>query len=135
MPRPMPVPVSLLLCDDVTHEARTNRTHLIGLFDAIRPRSFPHRHRCLGAFLALTGVEDNYMSQAVCVAPDGTRSFASSPRELRFPRPNFVVRAFFRFFLPQFRRPGIYRMQFFCENQLLAERPFTVLAMGGNGDV
>ncbi len=56
----LPSLVSLFLCDELIHDARSRKTHVFGLFDSIRPRSFPHRQARVGVFVALTGVAGHF---------------------------------------------------------------------------
>ena len=131
----LPSLVSLFLCDELVHDARSGKTHVFGLFDSIRPRSFPHRQARVGVFVALTGIAGIFASRVKCLGPDGSTAFGTMPQSLRLFRPNQVLRVFFRIVLAPFRRPGIYRIQFVCEDQILSERPFIVLSTRGNGDV
>ena len=131
----LPSLVSLFLCDELVHDAPSGKTHVFGLFDSIRPRSFPHRQARVGVFVAITDVAGTFASRVRCLGPDGSTAFGTMPQPLKLSRPNQVLRVFFRIVLAPFRRPGIYRIQFLCVDQLLVERPFIVLSARGNGDV
>ena len=135
MPAELPSLVSLFLCDELLQDERTGKTHVIGLFDTIRSRSFPHRQRRVGVFAGLTGAEGTFSGLVKCLGPDGVMAFSTRPRKPKLSRPNRVLRVFFRILFAPFRRPGTYRMQFLCEDQLLTERPLLVVSSRGNGDV
>lgn len=131
----LPILVSLFLCDELIQDPQSGKTHVFGLFDSIRPRSFPHRQARIGVFVAVTGVSGVFAGRVKCLGPDGSTAFGTMPQPLKLSRPNQVLRVFFRIVLAPFRRPGIYRIQFVCEDEILTERPFIVLSTRGNGDV
>lgn len=135
MAEQLPVPVSLIFCDDVMHDRQKKKFHLIGAFDSVRVRAFPHVCPSLCAVILLTEATGTHTGQLACLAPHGQKAFGSPSRILHFPNARRVVWAVFRLARVPFRTAGIYRMQFLCDNQVLTERPFNVLTTGGNGDV
>ena len=135
MTEQLPVPVSLIFCDDVMHDRQKEKFHLIGSFDSVRARALPHVCRSLCVVILLTQGTGTHTGQLVCLAPNGQKAFGSPSRTLHFPSARVVVWAVFRLAGVPFRKVGIYRWQFLCDNQMLTERPFNVLTTGGNGDV
>ena len=81
-----PVPISLILCDDVIYDQRTRKWHVIGWADCFRVVGFPHRARDFKAFVALTGTEGTVTCHLECFGPTGEKIFASPSRKLIFPR-------------------------------------------------
>jgi uncharacterized protein DUF6941 len=130
----VPNPVSLFLCDEVIHDSKSGKTHVLGMFDAIRTHSFPHQQARVGIFVALTGKVGSFEGRVQCLDPDGAMTFETLPRNLRLSQRRPVLRVFFRILQARFRRPGIYRMQFVCEDHVLTEQPVVVLSKQGNGD-
>lgn len=135
MTRQLPVPVSLIFCDDVMHYPQKEKFHLLGTFDSIRARAFPHRCEQFCAVIVLTEATGSHSGRIVCFAPNGQKAFGSPVRTLYFPNSRVVVWAVFRLAHVPLRTAGIYRVQFLCDNTALTERPFNVLTSGGNGDV
>ena len=130
----LPKLVSLFLCDEVVHDRASGKTNVFGMFDAIRPHSFPHQQARVGVFVALTGKLGTFEGRVQCLGPDGATTFATLPRKLGISRGRPVLRVFFRVLQARFRVPGIYHMQFLCEDRILTEQPFVVLSKQGNGD-
>ena len=130
----LPIPVSLILCDELVHAGR-RKEHLFGLFDTVWANTFPHRLARLGVFVALTGASGRYATRVLCLGPDGQELFGSPLRSVQLEHAQRVTRVFLRLEGVVFRFPGIYRLQLLCNNRLICERPFNVLLKGGNGDV
>ena len=135
MRRQAPVPVSLHFFDDLFEDGRKHKYHLIGSFDAVRAPAFPHRVASFNVCLVLRSGHGDFPYQVLCRDPHGQPAFASGVQVVRFPNLRRVVWASFRIRRVTFQRPGVYRVQVVCDNELWSERPCNVLLAGGNGDV
>ena len=130
-----PVPISLVLCDDVIPDRRSRKFHVIGWADSIRAASFPHAARNFNVFIALTGTQGNLSCQVDCFGPDGQKIFASPARVLVFSRSDQIIVALFRLRGVRFPEAGVYRVRFLCNNHVVTERQIRLMAKGANGDV
>jgi hypothetical protein len=133
-PQP-PVPIALILCDDVIPDRRSRKFHLIGWADSIRAAAFAHAARQFNVFIALTGTQGTFSCHVDCFGPSGQKIFASPARTLAFSRPAQIVMAFFRLQGVRFPEPGVYRVRLLCDNHVVSERHIRVLPKGANGDV
>ena len=92
----LPNLVSLFLCDEVIHDQTSGKTHVLGMFDAIRPHSFPHQQPRVGVFVALTGQLGTVAAWVQCLGPDGSIAFRTLSRNLKLTKRRPVLRVFFR---------------------------------------
>ena len=130
-----PQPISLVICDDVIRDPKTGKIHLIGWASGLGVKSFPHTTALLNVFIGLTAAPSTHDGQVVLLAPDGQRLFRSKSHGLKFTVPAPSIWALFRLGPIRFPTPGVYRLQFLCDNQMLTEREILVRFKGANGDV
>lgn len=130
-----PQPISLVVCDDVIRDSRTGKVYVIGWASGLGVKSFPHTEAGLTIFIGLTGAPGKHIGEVQGLAPSGVRIFGASPFPLEFTVSTPTVWTALRLHRGRFPAPGIYRLQFFCDNLPLTERPFLVRFKGANGDV
>jgi len=126
MDKPKPVPVALIVCDNVYKESR-GKTALIGLFNRITVSRFPTRHSRICVYAAVTSVRptDTYKVEFVHSETDEPAFAAEGPPpgkidpvgicEFTFTIDNLVL-----------KEPGLYYVRFWGNGYPLMERPITV---------
>jgi hypothetical protein len=129
--RVLPVAKSIILCDDVVPDPGTDKVHLIGVFDAIHPRSdqpFPHRHPAFAVFLQLTDGEGQALGQVRARRADSDQTVFSSPEHPIQYRDRLQLKSVcFRLRNCPFPVPGLYWIQFLYDGQLVAEQRLRLL--------
>jgi hypothetical protein len=127
----MPVVKSIILCDNVLQDPHSEKVHLVGVFNAIRPQAdppFPHRQQEFSVFLQLTDADGEAVGQVVArKANSGRIVFTSPSHRLEFLDRLQVKWVRFRIRDCPFPEPGLYWIQFYCDQQLLAEQRLFLL--------
>lgn len=121
-----PVQIALVLCDNVYHD-RSGKRALIGLFSRIMAANFPATHPQMCVFVSLTEIRPNTRckldivdaeTDEPVIAMEGPLPVETSPLdvcEIDFQLRNVV-----------FRHPGTYYIRFWGNDQILAQRPFSI---------
>jgi hypothetical protein len=121
----------MVLCDEVLHDPQSDKAHLMGVFNAIRPQNnpaFPHRHPEFSVFLQLTDADGEALGQIVArEASSGQAIFASRPHRIEFLDRLQVKWVHFRLRDCPFPKPGLYWVQFACNGQILSDQPLSLL--------
>lgn len=129
MAQPMIVPVAkaIYLCDGSIGFA-TQKTDLMGLFNSIRPPSYPHTHTTLVVFAQLNGgLGEMPFYVDIRYAPTDELLFTTKPQMLRFPNRNRVVQ--FAYSIKQCRFPqrGMYLVELFSRGIWVADTTLELL--------
>jgi hypothetical protein len=124
---------AILLCDDVVVDPATQKVHLIGVFNAIRPADFPSRRDELCVFVAVTGFVGSSRLAVVCTEADSDRdilgSFLHSVNLHDSLETRYLV---FRLRDCVFRVPGEYRIQRFAGEFLIGDTRLALLSPKGD---
>ena len=116
-----PTAKALYLCD--YHVGYSNgKVDLYGLFNAVRPRAYPHTLRSFICFAQLRGGLGNvpfYID--IRRAADGQLIDWTPTRQLRFPDRETLVQVVVTVSNVVFDRPGIYLVELYCDNACVAD--------------
>jgi hypothetical protein len=100
--------------------------HVVGVFNAIRPRSrpaFPHRHAQFCAFVQLTDAVGEVPAHVVVTEATTQIPIArSATHRLAFPHRRFLLQTLFRLRHCTFPRAGVYWVQLYCHRRFLADQ-------------
>jgi hypothetical protein len=124
-----PVVRQMILCGDVRSDpAHPQQVTLANLLHAVRPpagEGFPFVHVGFAVYLQLADGRGEGTAQVVTsFADSGVRLFGSSPRRLRFGAdPLETSGLVFRLRDCRFPRPGLYWVEFWYNQECLAQQP------------
>ena len=123
----IPVAKALYLCDG--HIGFANqKTDLVGIFNTIRPKKYPHVHKhfvIFAQFIAGLGRVPFYLD--VRFAPTGQLMHTTSTQILNFPHRGKLVQMAYSMQNCPFRRPGTYLVELFCAGQWIADTMLDLL--------
>ncbi len=121
--RIVPVAKALYLCDyQCGYE--NNKTDLYGIFNAIRPPTYPFTLKQFCVYAQLVGglrevpfhIEVVFAAREEIVRTTDTRT-------LRFPNRSVVVEMVCQILNCRFAEPGLYLVELWCENTCIADVP------------
>lgn len=120
--RPTPEVLSLIVCDQIITDRLTGKQSLIGMFSKVHAPRFPASHPQLSVFCAMTDghgkteltirIVDGNEARAAIVEGKGYVNFAS---------PRAIAHLSLQFHGLTFPQPGEYRVQIWCQGELLRE--------------
>ena len=128
----MPVVRYMILCDRCfANPAKSRQFTVVNLLTNIQAthnREFPYVYPKMCVFLALTEGRGSVTGHVACVFDEtGETTFRTPDRRLTFGSDPLEVRPFLYSILQcKFHVPGRYTVQFWCENELLAQCPLRV---------
>ncbi|MBI1904150.1 MAG: hypothetical protein HYS13_23900 [Planctomycetia bacterium] len=112
---------SVVLCDDAQRDPDSLLVTLHGVRTEMVAAAFPYSHQELCAYLELTGHEGTAAAFVVAVdALTDVEVFATPRHEVRFFGPLNLFQAIFRIRGCRFPRPGLYWIELYCSEQLVA---------------
>lgn len=126
MPAQAPLPLALIVCDQVSIDRDTGKTAILGAFENVFAASFPAMHPELTVYSEFT---DGHGRVAVTVRivrslPDSLegQELASQTTDMEFPDPFKVVRWVVKVRGLSFPEPGEYRFIVECGGTIVIER-------------
>lgn len=128
----VPVGKIVYVCDDVLEDSASGKTHVLGIFNAVRkdgPSVFPYRLGRLCVFAQLTG-GTGQLPARVDVVNGRTQEvvFRSQERLVNFAGKQTEVAVCFRILGVAFPGPGVYFVEFYCGNRFIDDRIVRLLA-------
>ncbi len=132
--RPGPVPISILVCDDVYQDGLSQKKTLLGLFNTIGSTDFPATHDNVTVFLMLTNGHGRYDGTLRFKNESSGKEVFSMTRAIEFADPLAVVELSIHIgtlFLPE---PGIYLFEFLIDDKPIAYRKIRVSKAGVAGE-
>jgi hypothetical protein len=127
---PQPTVKSMVLCEDVLPgPGGTGNVHLMNVFSAIHPHSpFPFHQPQLCVFLQLTDAQGEVTGSVVARRADGGAIvFASEEHVIRFTDRLQVKWVLFRLRDCPFPSPGLYCMEFCCNQRPIFDQMIRLL--------
>jgi hypothetical protein len=124
--KPSPIGLALVVCDQIIEDKLTNKKSLIGIFNQIATPVFPCRHARLGVFVALTDGRDRCDVRLRIGHEESAHLVADVRGQIQFPDVNAVVELNFDLVGLVFPQPGLYSIEFSCDDMLILERRFHV---------
>ena len=123
----IPVAKALTLCDGHIGFA-SQKTDLVGIFNSIRPKRYPHAHKHFVIFAQLIsglGIVPFYFD--LRFAPTGNLIHTTNTQNLNFPHRDKLVQLAFTMRHCLFPQPGIYLIELFCNGQWVADTTLELL--------
>lgn len=125
--QPTPSGLAIVVCDQVIEDKLTNKKSLIGIFNSIAHSSFPCRHPALCVFVSLTEGRGACQARLRIIHEETAQPVAEVNGQIEFKDVNTVVELVFNFMGLEFPAPGLYAIEFYCEDALVLERRFHAL--------
>jgi len=120
-----PIILALVLCDQIIREVGTNKLSLIGTFNGIYAASFPINHPSLWVYIAITEGRGTVPCKLRMVSLDNSVVF-DLPGKIEFGGPTSVGELVFQLQQLRFESPGVYSIEFWAADDLLAARRVNV---------
>lgn len=124
--QPTPSGIAIVICDQVIEDKLTSKKSLIGIFNNIHAATFPCRHPQLSIFASLTEGRGSYAARLRIANQETDESVADMNGQIEFPDVNTVVELVFNLVGVVFPVPGLYAIEFYCDDALVLERRFHV---------
>jgi hypothetical protein len=100
----------------------------MGLFNSIRPQSYPHIHPYLVVFAQLNGGLGKMPFYVdIRFAPTDKLVFSTKPQTILFPNRKRVVQFAYAIRQCHFSKPGIYLVELFSRGQWIADTTLELL--------
>lgn len=126
---PKPVSLALVICDQIIDDRMTGKKTLVGLFNSIAARNFPCTHASMSVFVSMTDGHGKYDCELVCRDEENGQPLLQTKGPIEFANPTVVVDMVFALQGVTFPKPGLYAFEFYCDEELVAERKFNVAEM------
>lgn len=124
--KPKPLYLSMVICDTVIDDRATNKKTLVGLFNNIWASSCPCVHPRLNVFITLTDGRGAYQSKLKCVNEETNKEILQLEGPITFLSGEHIIEFNFELINVNFPSFGNYRFEFWCDNDNLINRRFTV---------
>ncbi len=121
-----PIVMSINVCDEIIRDEISKKISLIGLFSQIQAATFPAHHPSLHVYVSLTDGHGEYEGELRFVSEEDNSVIASMKGKVPFQNPLQTVELNFAINNLKFEAPGKYRVEFFCDDDLVGSRQFIV---------
>lgn len=129
---PKPVGLALVLCDTVyVEQVGGAKRALVGLFDRISARRFPAVHHKLCVFVSLTEVRPGTTCRLDIVHAETDKPVVNLSGPMPLSEPIQIWELVFTLHDLEFPEPGIYYVRLFGNDQIVLQRPISVVLMDG----
>ena len=125
--KPAPLGVAIVICDQIIEDKLTGKKSLIGIFNQIAAQSFPCRHPQVCVFIAITDGRGQSAARLRIVHDESSHVVAEVNGSIQFPDAHTVVELNFNLVGLVFPEPGVYAIEFYCDDALILERRFQVM--------
>lgn len=128
MPPPQSTPsgLAIVVCDQIIEDKLTHKKSLIGIFNNINATSFPCRHPQLSVFVSLTEGRGQSNARLRIINEETNDTVTDVNGAIQFPDIHAVVELVFNLVGLVFPSPGLYSIEFYCDDTLVLERRFHV---------
>jgi hypothetical protein len=124
--KPSPTGLAIVICDQIIEDKLTGKKSLIGIFNQIATQNFPCRHPQICVFVSLTEGRGQCAARLRIVHDESNHLVAEVKGNIQFPDVNMVVELNFNLVGLTFPEPGMYSIEFYCDDAIILERRFTV---------
>ena len=124
--KPTPIGLAIVICDQIIEDKLTGKKSLIGIFNQIGTQNFPCRHPQISVFVSLTDGHGQCAARLRIVHDESDHVVAEVNGGIQFPDVHVVVELNFNLVGLVFPQPGMYSIEFYCDDALVLERRFTV---------
>jgi hypothetical protein len=121
-----PIILALVLCDQIIREAGSNKVSLIGTFNGIFASTFPCTHPSLWVYIAITEGRGHVPCKLRMMSLDTNNYIFDLPGKIEFGGPTSVGELVFQLQQLRFEQPGVYAIEFWAGDDLLASRKVNV---------
>ncbi|MFQ5591393.1 MAG: hypothetical protein ACE5HE_09545 [Phycisphaerae bacterium] len=120
--RPPPDVLAMIVCDQIITDRLTGKQSLIGMFAKVHVAGFPVSHPQLSVFVALTdGYGEVDLLIRIVDANDARPPIVEGKGKVTFKDPRAIANLALSFHGLRFPEPGEYRVQLYCNGELLRE--------------
>ena len=124
--KPAPTGVAIVICDQIIEDKLTGKKSLIGIFNQIATQNFPCRHPQVCVFVSLTEGRGQCAARLRIVHDESDHVVGEVNGNIQFPDVHTVVELNFNLVGLVFPDPGLYSIEFYCDDALVLERRFHV---------
>jgi hypothetical protein len=124
--KPLPIPLSMVICDMIIEDKKTGKKSLIGMFSTVTTAQVPCLVSRFGVFISLTEGIGEYACSLRCVRSADNHVLAETKGNVKFSDRAEVVEISLDITgltVPEF---GDYRLELYCDSALLISRKFMV---------
>jgi len=125
--KPSPIGLALVICDQIIEDKFTSKKSLIGVFNQIGAQNFPCRHPQACVFVSVTDGRGKCAARLRIVHDESEHVVAEVNGHIQFPDVHTVVELVFGLRDLAFPDPGVYAIEFYCDDALVLERRFHVV--------
>jgi hypothetical protein len=125
--KPAPIGLAIVICDQIIEDKLTGKKSLIGIFNQIGAQNFPCRHPQVCVFVSLTEGRGQCVARLRIVHDESNHVVAEVNGQIQFPDVHTVVELNFNLVGLTFPDPGVYSIEFYCDDSLVLERRFHVV--------
>ena len=122
-----PSGLAIIVCDQIIEDKTTGKKSLIGIFNNIASPTFPCRHPALCVFVALTEGHGTYAARLRIANEETGVTVTDVNGQIQLPDVNMAAELVFNFIGVEFAVPGLYAIEFYCDDALILERRIQVL--------
>jgi hypothetical protein len=124
---PTPSGLAIVVCDQIIEDKATSKKSLIGIFNNIASQTFPCRHPQISVFVSVTEGRGTYRAKMRIVNEETQAPVTEVQGQIQLPEVNLVAELVFNFIGLEFPAPGLYAIEFYCDDALILERRFHVM--------
>ena len=121
-----PTGMAIVICDQIIEDKLTGKKSLIGIFFQIATQNFPCRHPQVCVFVSLTEGRGQCAARLRIVHDESDHVVGEVNGNIQFPDVHTVVELNFNLVGLVFPDPGLYSIEFYCDDALVLERRFHV---------
>lgn len=126
-PAPSPLGLAIVICDQIIEDKQTRKKSLIGIFNQIGTNNFPCRHPRMSVYVSLTEGRGQYAVRLRIAQEDSGQTVGEVQGQIQFGDIHAVAELKFDLLNVNFPSPGLYAIEFYCDDMLILERRFQVL--------
>ena len=127
-----PKVLSMVICDEVLEDKRTNKKSLIGLFNRVNTVQFPAKLARMHLYFSLTNCHGKYQTTLQYGFLKGMKVLGQIHGQISCEDPNAILECDFELVDVVFAQEGFYNFEFLIEGKSLIERKFFVGAISSN---
>jgi len=124
--KPSPAGLAIVVCDQIIEDKLTHKKSLIGIFNQIAAGKFPCQHSRLAVFVSLTEGRGVCAARLRIAHEETGHVVAEVKGQIQFPDIHAVLELNFDMVGLVFPQPGLYSIEFYCDDALVLERRFHV---------
>ena len=121
-----PMGIAMIVCDEIIEDRHTGKKTLVGLFSRIHAKKFPAVHPKMNLFISFDNAKGHYHSAIRIIREKTSEIIAEAKGEIRVKSPVDVTEMNITFLSLKFPNPGVYNIEFYCEDELVLQRRFVI---------